>query len=389
MIENSEIKVLLQKFIVNQCTPNEIAQVVTYFQQNKLTNDFPSVEDIILLVKEFPDMNAVTADKLFLNIINNAKEIEAAKIKSSKKSYTKYISIAASIVVLVSVGIGFQNDFFNRDKPIVIDKNHITLQLANGDIQIISEGKVVQVTDSKGHIIGNQNGNTIVYNSDASEDKLSYNTMRVPNGKQFELKLSDGTAVHLNSGTTFKYPVKFISGLKRMVYVDGEAFFEVSKDKKHPFVVVADKLKVQVLGTHFNVSNYEEDDMTDVVLVEGSVGMYRSDNKFDANSSTILKPGFKGSFNKLNQEIETKVVDPDLYTLWMKGNLTFKNMQFKNIIIKLERHYDVTIINKNSKLSDSKYSASFDNQSIVKVLSYFSEIQGFNYTINGKQITIN
>lgn len=388
MNENSEIKVLLGKFLFNQCTPDELAKVVSYFQQNKLTNEFPTVEEIKLLMNDIPEMDNATADKLFSNVVNNAKEIEATKVKSKKKKYFKYIGIAASIVILFSVGLIYQNIFFNTDKPIVIDENQITLQLDNGDIQIISEGKVVHVTDSKGNIIGNQNGNSIVYNSDISEDKLEYNTLKIPNGKRFELKLSDGTSVHLNSGTTLKYPVKFIKGLKRSVYLDGEAFFDVTKDKKHPFIVTADKLNVQVLGTHFNVSNYEEEDKTDVVLVEGSVGMYSSNVKFDANSSTILKPGFKGSFNKFNQDIETKVVDPDLYTSWMKGNLTFKNMMFKNIIKKLERHYDVTIINKNIKLSTTKFSASFDNQSIVKVLSYFSEIQGFNYTIKGKQITI-
>ena len=388
MIENSEIKILLHKFISNQCTPSEIAQVVNYFQQNKLTNDFPSIDDVLLLVKKLPKMDDITADRLFMKVVKNAKEIESSKVKSKRKSYLKYIAVAASAVVLLSVGLIYENNFRDKTQPIVIDKNQITLQLANGDIQILSEGKEIQVKDSKGNVVGNQNGNSIVYNPTSSNNELSFNTLRIPNGKQFKLKLADGTLVHLNSGTTFKYPIKFIKGLKRLVYMEGEAFFDVAKDKKHPFVVIADKLNVEVLGTHFNVSNYSEDETTDVVLVEGSVGMYNSKEKFDNNLSTILKPGFKGSFKKLNQEIETKLVDPDLYTSWMKGSLSFKNMTFKNIIIKLERHYDVKIINENTKLSNEKFSASFKNQSIAKVLSYFAEIQGFNYTIKDKDITI-
>src|SRR5690606_36367432 len=119
-----------------------------------------------------------------------------------------------------------------------------------------------------------------------NSDKLAYNTLKIPFGKKFRLQLSDGTMVHINSGSTLKYPIKFIAGENRQVYLDGEAFFDVAKDKKHPFIVNADNLNVRVLGTHFNVSNYPEDAVTDVVLVEGSVGMYRSNEEFDASKNT-------------------------------------------------------------------------------------------------------
>ena len=115
-------------------------------------------------------------------------------------------------------------------------------------------------------MVGNQNGNKIVYDTETTLEKLVYNTIKIPYGKRFELQLSDGTIVHLNSGTTLKYPVKFIASGNRQVFLDGEAFFDVAKDKTHPFVVNADNLNVRVLGTHFNVSNYPEDKLTDIVL---------------------------------------------------------------------------------------------------------------------------
>ena len=194
--------------------------------------------------------------------------------------------------------------------------------------------------------------------------------------------------MHLNAGTTLRYPVKFIAGENRQVFLDGEAFIDVAKDKKHPFIVNADALNVRVLGTHFNVSNYPEDAATDVVLVEGSVGMYRSNEEFDSTKNTILKPGFKGSFNKENTVISTKAVITDIYTSWINGGLTFRNMTFKNIITKLERRYNVIIVNKNEKLASEKFNASFSDESIEKVMSYFNDIHGINYTIKNNQILI-
>ena len=389
MNENSEIQKLLNKFILNQCTTEEINTVVSYFKKNKLTNEFPTVEDIKSILKELPEMDADTADKIFSNVLVAAKEIETTSVKIKKASYLRYIAVAASIAVLLSIGLfTYKNEFSKQENKLILKGNEITLQLSNGDIQVISEGNVVQVTDSKGNIVGNQNGNKIVYDTEAASDKLAYNTLKIPYGKRFELQLSDGTMVHLNSGTTLKYPVKFIAGQNRQVFLDGEAFFDVAKDKKHPFIVNANDLNVRVLGTHFNVSNYPEDELTEVVLVEGSVGLFKSNETFDSTKNTLLKPGFLGSFNKNDSQIASKEVNTNFYTSWMKGYLPFRNMKFKDIAKKLERHYNVTIINQNSKLADEKFYANFKDEPIEKVLSYFNEIHGIKYTIKNNQIII-
>ena len=339
MNENSEIQKLLHKFILNQCNVDESNEVVDYYRKNKLTTDFPTVEDIKILVDEIPEMDVATADKIFSKILISAKETESTTIETKKFPIFKYISVAASIIVLLSIGWSYQHGFFKQKNDPIINSNEITLQLANGDVQIISAGKKSQVTDSEGNVVANHNGNKIAYDTETPLEKLVYNTITIPYGKRFELELSDGTIVHLNSGTTLKYPVRFIAGENRQVFLDGEAFFDVTKDKKHPFIVNADNLNIRVLGTHFNVSSYPEDHLTDVVLVEGSVGLYTANEKFDANKNTILKPGYKGSFNRKDNHIETKPVITDVYTSWMEGRLTFKNMSFNDITKKLERHY--------------------------------------------------
>ncbi|OXG09290.1 FecR family protein [Flavobacterium araucananum] len=391
MNSNSEIKRLLQKFVLNQCTPEETNEVIAYYKKNKLTDDFPSVEDIQNLLGEIPKMNQQTADNIFLNILSDFKEKETTiEITPKKSNFTKYISIAASILVVLGIGIAYQKGTFATKSEPKFDfkSNDIVLQLEDGKVQIISENNSAQVKDARGNVVGNQNGDKIVYENNSNTEKVTYNTIKIPYGKKFRLQLSDGTFVHLNSGTTLKYPVKFIAGENRQVYLDGEAFFDVAKDKKHPFIVNADALNVRVLGTHFNVSNYPEDAATDVVLVEGSVGMYRSNEEFDAAKNTILKPGYKGSFNRDNTLISTKAVITDIYTSWINGGLTFRNMSFKNIITKLERRYNVTIINQNEKLANEKFNASFSDESIEKVMSYFNDIHGINYTIKNNQILI-
>lgn len=389
MNNNSEIQNLLHKFLLNKCTLEETNEIVDYYKKNKLTSDFPTHEDVKLLLAEIPEMDKETSDKVFNQVLSSAHEIEAIPIQKKRNSIRKYLSIAASILVLLSIGWFYQQNTLKEKDNLIINSNEITLQLENGEVQVISEGKKTKVTDSKGNIIGNQNGNKIVYDTKTPLDKLAYNTIKIPYGKRFELELSDGTLVHLNSGSTLKYPVTFIAGQNRQVFLDGEAFFDVSKDKKHPFVVNADHLNIRVLGTHFNVSNYAEDDVTDVVLVEGSVGLYQTKEKFDATKNTILEPGFKGSFNKKNQRINTNPVITDTYTSWMYGGLTFRNMSFKNISKKLERHYNVSIETQNIKLENELFNASFkNNESIEKVLSYFNDVYGIKYTLKNDQILI-
>jgi Domain of unknown function (DUF4974)/FecR protein len=391
MNSNSEIKTLLQKFVLNQCTPEETNEVIAYYKKNQLTDDFPTVEDIQALLTETPKMDEQTANDIFLNILSASKDDETTiELSPQKSNFRKYIAIAASVVVLLGIGFVYQKGNFKAKTEQKFDfkSTDIVLQLENGNTQIISENNKVEVRDADGNVVGNQDGDKIIYDDNSDLETVTYNTIKIPYGKKFKLQLSDGTLVHLNSGTTLKYPVKFIAGENRQVFLDGEAFFDVAKDKKHPFIVNADALNIRVLGTHFNVSNYPEDSATDVVLVEGSVGMYRSNEEFDAAKNTILKPGYKGSFNRENAFISTKPVITDIYTSWINGGLTFRNMTFKNIITKLERRYNVTIINKNEKLANEKFNASFSDESIEKVMSYFNDIHGINYTIKNNQILI-
>jgi transmembrane sensor len=145
-------------------------------------------------------------------------------------------------------------------------------------------------------------------------------------------------------------------------------------------------VNVEVLGTKFNVNSYIEDATTNVVLVEGKVSLYK--DKKTIENQVCLTPGLKGSSIRGQQKIITESVNADYYTAWVKGSLVFKNASFDAIIKTLERHYNVTFINKNKTLGKEIFNARFDNEPIEVVLKYFSDSYAIDYKINEDQITI-
>ena len=156
MNSNSEMQRLLQKFVLNQCTPEETNEVIAYYKKNQLTDDFPTVEDIQNLLDEMPKMNQQTADDIFLNILSASKENETTiELHPKKSNFRKYISIAASIVVLLGIGLAYQKGAFDTKTEPKFDfkSTDIVLQLENGNIQIISENNKVEVRDADGNIV--------------------------------------------------------------------------------------------------------------------------------------------------------------------------------------------------------------------------------------------
>lgn len=345
---------------------------------NKITNR-QNIQDKLAIYRQ------IETEKAYKNIEDRLEETDASFKGVRLKSYLKY---AAVLILCLALGYALKINFFNDNEPFVVPYESVTLQLENGTIKVISEDGTSQVLDANGHVIGSQTGNKIAYNSDEVQaTELVYNTLKVPYGKRFEIVLSDGTKVHLNAGTSLKYPVQFIKDQKREVYLTGEAFFSVSKDENHPFLVHTNDLNVQVLGTAFNFSSYPEDDAVNVVLVEGSVNLFAANNH---ENKTLLSPGFMGTYQRAQSgEISTKPVITDVYTSWIHGGLVFRNMTFGNILKKMERHFNVTIINNNVELTDEKFNASFRDEPIEKILEYFKITYNIEYTIKNNIITIN
>ncbi|PXX21840.1 FecR family protein [Arenibacter sp. ARW7G5Y1] len=311
------------------------------------------------------------------------------QIKTSARIRVRNIggSVAAVFIGLWVIGY----IFLQVDESLVNSTplNAITLELEDGTIKVLEETKDIAVVNKRGQVIGKGTNKQLIYEKTKNISKeLIYNIITVPYGKTFELQLSDGTKAHLNAGSSIKFPTQFIKGIDRQVYVYGEAFLEVSKDSLHPFIVHTHNLNVQVFGTKFNVHAYPEDDISEIVLIEGSVGLYPQVDVDSSGTITMLEPGYKANFDRKYKEITKEAVITEVYTSWMKGESVFRNMLFDNMLKKLERHYNVTIINNNKELSRQRFNASFGTVTIDRIFENLSTYHGIQYEINGSTITI-
>tara|TARA_R110001583_G_scaffold42059_2_gene133700 strand:+ start:11170 stop:12417 length:1248 start_codon:yes stop_codon:yes gene_type:complete len=300
--------------------------------------------------------------------------------------------IAATFLLLAGVYFYNQNTVETSTVPISIENDPnsgvITLQLDNGTIETISENGERKITTTNGNLVASQQGNTLQYTAAEDQNKLVYNTLNIPFGRQFDLVLSDGTKVKLNSGSSIKYPVRFLKGQDRKVFLKGEAYFDVTTDKAHPFIVNADEMNIRVLGTQFNLSFYPEDEDISTVLVEGAVVLYKEGADINTNTSSQLVPGQMAEWNKINNTMTVKEVDTNIYTAWKDGYLLFKASSFYSIRSKLERHFNITIEDRSGRLANQIYTATFRNETIEEILEAFKEDTHFEYIHEGSKIII-
>lgn len=339
-------------------------------------------------VRDYHDLNLATLKNNLDEAYNKVSHQIDNNEKPVKRLFPYWTKYAAALVLLVGLGFFYQQDFFlNSDQDVLAPKDEsITLELDNGTIQTIDINGVKEVRDSEGNVVGAQKQDQISYSKASQKEELVYNTLTIPNGKKFQIELSDGTLVHLNAGSSLRYPVNFLSEGARQVFLSGEAYFDVAKNVSNPFIVNVDELDVKVLGTHFNVSAYEEDKNIDVVLVEGAVSLDKKNELKD--HSVTLSPGQKGSYKQDSKIIMVDEVNTNLYTSWMQGYLVFRDLTFDNILTKLERHYNIEIENTNAELGKEIFNASFDNVEIEKVLSYFNDTHKIDYEIKNNKILI-
>ncbi|WP_215222589.1 FecR family protein [Echinicola shivajiensis] len=316
--------------------------------------------------------------------------------KTQNKSIYKFrsplLKYAASVTLLVALGALFYLFQGIPDQsPIPYsDDKVITLQLGNGETILMEESAQLSIKDSKGQVIGNQQGGRLSYLSkkgNGDEGPPSYNTLKVPYAKRFEVILPDGSEVTLNAGSSLTYPTSFDDMETRSVTLSGEAFFKVKKDADQPFIVKADLMNIRVLGTEFNVSSYPEDPLVQTALVEGKVSIYGNESEYE-DTAYILRPGELANWDKDSEKIQINKTELDMYTAWLNGKIIFRNVAFPNIIKKLERHYDVEIVNSQGAFETEYFSASFDVETIEEVMETFKKAYGLQYEINGNKIII-
>lgn len=225
-------------------------------------------------------------------------------------------------------------------------------------------------------------GSIFTYNElDRSGEQL-FNEMTVPFGSQTKVLLPDGSTVVLNSGSVLKYPLSY-GKKERNVYLVGEGYFEVAKDKERVFQVYAGDMKIKVTGTVFNVRSYPEDHLTEISLIKGGVDVY-ANNKY-----LSLKPDERAIYNRETEQLFSETTESYKSALWTTGRLSFVNTSFIEILKDIERKYNVKIHVQSSKAEKEYFSGSINlDMSLQEVFNFIDVDKKYRFEVSGSTILL-
>ncbi|MHA7941575.1 FecR family protein [Formosa sp. 3Alg 14/1] len=211
-----------------------------------------------------------------------------------------------------------------------------------------------------------------------SSEDIVYQEVKAAFGTKTELELADGTVVWLNSGSSLRFPMSFNNLDQRKVYLDGEGYFDVTKNKNKPFIVNTGEVNVKVYGTAFNVSAYSDYSSMSVALVEGKVSL--EDNK--SNELTMLAPNDVVECDVRTKSFNTfSNVEMEKYTAWKDGYMMFYGDPISVIIKKIEKWYNVDITIADKELEAYRFTATFHDESLEQMLDLLSVSSPMNYKI--------
>jgi ferric-dicitrate binding protein FerR (iron transport regulator) len=289
-----------------------------------------------------------------LPMVLNAKQEKGGALHLLRQSWFKY---AAAAVLIIAVGFSLKSILLKPgpqtlpDKPIA-QKADIAPG-SQGAILTLADGRQV-VLDSLGNgVVANQTGTQVVlqdgkllYNtSQSANSQLTYNAITTPKGRQFQLVLPDQTKVWLNAASSLKYPTHF-SGNERRVEIQGEAYFEVSKDARKPFIVSIPPqagrpagAEVKVLGTHFNINAYTNEPAIKTTLLEGAVKVSSMVN----GQRSMLKPGEQAVIKENSPLTIDYSPNIDKIMAWKNGVFNFEEATLQEVMHQLERWYDIEV----------------------------------------------
>ncbi|MCX2449784.1 FecR domain-containing protein [Pedobacter sp. PLR] len=364
-------KELLEKYRANQCTEEERIQLQNWFHQLDLEKE-----------------TGLTLDELDRI---EAQSWETIHQETHPKKIKLWPSIAAAAVLLIGVGIGYYvNQQQDHSEKVKIAFQDI-LPGGNKAFLILANGKRISLTDAKNGSVANQSGINItktadgklvyiVKNRETGDSNLS-NTIETPVGGQYEVVLPDGTLVTLNTASSITFPTSFESKNERRVSLKGEAYFEVAKNKNQPFKVQTALQEVVVLGTHFNINAYADEDLTQTTLLEGSVRVAATGKK-----AKLLVPGEQSLINE--DQFEVQQVDVESAVAWQNGKFTFENESVEAVMRKIARWYDVEVIYKGDFSKIRLLGSVSRKKKLSEVLRVIQLSRKVKFKVEGRRVTV-
>ncbi|NKI27855.1 FecR family protein [Arenibacter sp. 6A1] len=376
----TNIKIIIRKYLQNTISEEDLDHLKDWISNKDNQKHF---REYIYSHYNNKAYDAKRAFKLFEDATFDKKSV--IQFKSVKTTIFKYAAVFVGLLVL-----SYTIFYFNQNKVTEQPENQVTLEVEGSGVKFLNTSVTKDLKGKDGQVLAKQNKNTLDYQGLGSEDgEIVFNVLRVPYGKTFQVLLPDQTHVILNAGSSLRYPNKFQKGKNREVYLEGEGYFKVSKNKNSPFIVKSNGITTEVFGTEFNISSYTDDSFTSVVLVEGSVGVTdNSERQSNFRTNLMLKPNEMAS-KTIGAEISIQQVDIADHVSWVDGTLFFKNESFGSIVKKLQRHYNVVVINNNKALEEKKFTGRFDIESIEQILKTFQKTNNFSYIITKNNIVIN
>ena len=281
----------------------------------------------------------------------------------------------------------------NHKNDIAPGGNKAILTLADGSTIILDSAQNGALAQQGNTKILKLNNGQLAYNSTnklLSNTKVLYNTISTPKGGQYQIVLPDGSKVWLNAASSIKFPTAFI-GKERRVEISGEAYFEVATRQltkgnsvKMPFIVSVNGMEVKVLGTHFNISAYDDAAMIKTTLLEGSVQVM----SLISHQSSQIEPGQQSSLDAQGKISITKV-NVNEAIAWKNGRFFFVNSNLNDIMCSLSRWYDVSVIYQDPKLQQLKFTMDIKKyENFDKVKEIMELTEKISFEIKGKQVLV-
>ena len=380
---------LMRKFLLGEANEAERKELEKRLAEcpdlKKVYEQLQNGETLKAAFGEYKDYSSKKAYQSFLQKIGRMEK------KERKPSISRVWWYAAAAVIVLAAGLSFyMSNFYSavEEKRVLIQPGTQQAQLTLPDGSIIDVDKKevnvvvdgVQVQYKKG-VLSYQPTVTTQHEEESTEEKpVKSNELVIPRGGENTVILADGTTVHLNAGSKLTYPVRF-AGKRRVVALEGEAYFDVVKDETRPFIVQTHLGEVTVLGTAFNINAYTDASVY-TTLVHGKV-------QFSSSSigTIILSPGEQAVVSANGSE--KRMVDLDEYVGWVDGRYVFNNRPLGDIMQTFERWYDIQVYYETPHLRDITYSGSLKRYGTINSFLDALELTGdLTYKISGRNILI-
>lgn len=370
----NEMDELIRKVLDGKASEEEMRVLMRWMKEDgshrEYFNMLKKVWNMTNGPKLSPERKALEMER-FVGYMQNSSLKKREHLKS-KVVRLWYRYVAVLLIPLLLLGIYFWSE--QKSEPILVntetnvDFGKPVLMMADGrEVVLEQKNEIIEGASE----IGIQNDSLFGLNYmgaglqvNVATGEEVYNMLSIPIGGFYQLSLSDGTKVWLNSMTKLRYPVTF-EGEQRNVYLTGEAYFDVAKDAEHPFVVNVEGMEVKVYGTRFNVNTLEEG-VVQTVLERGKVSV----KALKTGEEVMLKPDDMAEFYKESGMVKVGKVDPFTYTAWKDGKFVFENATIETIMSRLGRWYDIKVFYGDEQVKNQTFTGIITRHSNVKDLLY-------------------